>query len=819
MSGLDSSPCSSFSPRKRPTCILDVEGYSRTLGKHGDRPRHLCDEDERTTPQCRRVERGADKEEMLVPAADYVTSVAAAAGDARRQRHGRFAGRRDPDPDQQHPDDSDEKGKKEASKDRQHDRVRGDSEIEKPRKEEWDLGCSLPPPAVPEKDYDNDGHAHHEYKEFKGPVGGDDTSANHDEDMPSANSRDDDSYYLESVPTKMVRPKRSPPRRGTPPRNRRSLEPVQGGRGTPRTPCHSDDEEHDDSESSQPRTDPFVLIPRESPLVSDTAEASLQGRLTLSSARPSFFNNPNPTDLVELYREFCGLPPHNDSAIPGGYRVWSECRRRETGRAPVSWRQYPPYRVARALTQRAEAEAREAGHDDPLTVFARWNAEWQESGHPFWSYFAALSGSKGKVPFQSSPLPSTPKAKARTTPARAKAIRPVDLARSPVRAKRGTPLLDQNPVLESGVKRPRHSVRASTASRAGTVLPKMDGGTARPIFRAVPDPHPHYVEELAFLFHDPPELAPRNALEEAVRDLEPLPRPAFDVPTIPEELQGRWSYDPETRVLLGNLEDLDPVPQNHLHFLYDHMNDDDISVITKGCIDLSHWDFGRIVSDVATEFQNRPYHKYRQFDRQPDGSWREQPHFFAMYVLDYVRYLELVRAAPPRTPPVLEDDNGEDDPDGATPEATCRFEFRDPETRASKVIHDVRDAAIYMVDIEMTTYISNSERRFKRDFKLQDVLPGGGLDLMHAVSIRRAERGGRVRTTNCFLHLLDGAFVDGRQILSTHGTQHVHYSRRRLHALPPRRVRHGRLGTLVPVRVQRGHHAAPTARTAQEERH
>ena len=86
-----------------------------------------------------------------------------------------------------------------------------------------------------------------------------------------------------------------------------------------------------------------------------------------------------------------------------------------------------------------------------------------------------------------------------------------------------------------------------------------------PVLLLEDDPNNIYVEETAFLYHDPPST--NQGYEETRKTLIPLPPPPLP-PQIPmEKLSAKWILEEESRVLLADFSHLRDIPDSDKDFL------------------------------------------------------------------------------------------------------------------------------------------------------------------------------------------------------------------------------------------------------------
>jgi hypothetical protein len=177
-----------------------------------------------------------------------------------------------------------------------------------------------------------------------------------------------------------------------------------------------------------------------------------------------------------------------------------------------------------------------------------------------------------------------------------------------VKNRRGRPKKNTSPRLasaaaavpsssSSSVANSRH-VRATVASRTAAVA-HVDNGSSSvppppqqegPMLLLEKDPNGRFIEELAFLFHDPKEKSHEAPNEEVVNstDLEPLPPPPPSPTEFPKDSLVVWQYIEDQRVLLAdftNVVDETNLPHADMDFLASSLERDDITVISQNLLD------------------------------------------------------------------------------------------------------------------------------------------------------------------------------------------------------------------------------------------
>ncbi|KAG7346143.1 hypothetical protein IV203_005211 [Nitzschia inconspicua] len=240
------------------------------------------------------------------------------------------------------------------------------------------------------------------------------------------------------------------------------------------------------------------------------------------------------------------------------------------------------------------------------------------------------------------------------------------------------------------------------------------------------DPNQFYQEETAYKYHDPPlpgNLKYSNWISPL--DLRRIPPPP-PLPAFPNTGSCSWSYDEVNRVLMADFSLCGQKPINFQdsRFLFEMQERDDITVISRGLLDISSldpqfWDLNYLRDTRGEDF----FHKLRRFDRQIDSngieSFMELDHLYSMKIKDFVRYCGLRESFLQKK--LL-------DPDEEEPQ----FTFVDHKDVQHNV--GVWSSAFYMIDMDMARVLPDLYENFKASFKLPAVLPGGDNCMMNKVT-------------------------------------------------------------------------------------
>jgi hypothetical protein len=495
------------------------------------------------------------------------------------------------------------------------------------------------------------------------------------------------------------------------------------GRSKPRDEAHDDGEEEDEVvEVYEPAPSRSRAKREGSNGRSKKAGAGQRRRVTnqpkiattpATKQFPSFFKNPEPDSVLDVYLELrCEGKYSGTVPCEGGFEVYFKNLKMELGHDPIGGKYFPQYRVAKGIAALAESDPDSNVREE----LAKMQEEWEATCRPFWQHFydkasRHMGNTPGKIPFASDG--------ALNSACRRQVGDAVPLAGAKILGKRRT---------------------GSKAFNRASVLP-------------IPDPNQdaHYVEQTAFLYHDP--LKPKvNPLETGVADddLQPLPPPS-PLPELPTDRKCEWlDYDDANgHVVVVNFRDHSTVPAVDRYHFARLAERDDIVLIAEGVLPNS-WTHDFVLKHVRRNFADREYHKIRRFDRHralPSGAsddegegdeWKEADEHVSMQVDDFLKYLRRVRAVRDGHGEGTTLQNNENSGSTLPPEATAMdpmFTYRDPKTNEPTTVN-VNDTTFYMIDIENYEALPDLDDKFKRAFKLEDFYPGGELDLMRAVRNR-----------------------------------------------------------------------------------
>ncbi|KAL7579289.1 hypothetical protein ACA910_013969 [Epithemia clementina (nom. ined.)] len=242
------------------------------------------------------------------------------------------------------------------------------------------------------------------------------------------------------------------------------------------------------------------------------------------------------------------------------------------------------------------------------------------------------------------------------------------------------------------------------------------------------DPNPHYIEEMAFLFHDPKTREECwNIHEEPCDDLKPLP-PAEDLQVdlkdkdseFARSLSIKWHYDEEQRVLLLNFGGLTyaQLSQYDLAFFACMLECDHVTVISEGllnteALDSELWDFNTIERTAG----DRSHHKFKRFVKNQDNPalFVETDHMLEGRIGTYMEYLNRREKFQSKKHDIDSSD----------------LDFRGP--GGTRVQIDAQCDVIYMIDFDLPRILPRHSDDFTENFKLSEILPGGKWCMMNSL--------------------------------------------------------------------------------------
>lgn len=185
-------------------------------------------------------------------------------------------------------------------------------------------------------------------------------------------------------------------------------------------------------------------------------------------------------------------------------------------------------------------------------------------------------------------------------------------------------------------------------------------------------------------------------------------------PPIPDGLEGRWTYNAETRLFLANFRDVASaqLPDQDINFLLELMARDDLTVVSEGL-----WSptFEKLLELEYLEaaFGNQIHHKFRMFSKKTEGGYEEKPDGLSMRATDFFKYLEMKM----------------------TEDGDCKklFRFSDGDGKRHEINAD--NVSIYMIDCDLPKILPLLHDKYIAHCKMRAILPGGEMCMMSAVSL------------------------------------------------------------------------------------
>jgi hypothetical protein len=242
--------------------------------------------------------------------------------------------------------------------------------------------------------------------------------------------------------------------------------------------------------------------------------------------------------------------------------------------------------------------------------------------------------------------------------------------------------------LQGGVRPPHRSTRSTTVSST-----KASG---------------EYVEELAFVLHNPPEPDTDIRLgEQAVSADNLLPLPDTPLLVIPANTECKWTFSEESRVLLVDFKGIDRVSPADKRAFAEMLQRDDITVVAEGLLEGID---PKVLTLEHMAVTVKDHLKVRAYKRNTSGdfvTYKEEQGHLSMTLSDFLGYLTLRKKAlnPSRSGKV-----------------ESAFSFTDRQHNQVNV--DVTDP-LYLIDIDMANRLSKEFTRFSQALKIPEILPGG----------------------------------------------------------------------------------------------
>jgi hypothetical protein len=218
---------------------------------------------------------------------------------------------------------------------------------------------------------------------------------------------------------------------------------------------------------------------------------------------------------------------------------------------------------------------------------------------------------------------------------------------------------------------------------------------------------------------------PQYSSDDADLDrLGPLPPPPPEIPPPPPHTSITWTYDPASRVYLGDFSSVSSIPRDQKNFVAFLLERNDITVICEGLYD-PVTDVKPFLRALGDHFGDVPYDQFRHFTRRSsqDTGFTEYEEEDGYLVLDvkteYFNYLARYVY-------------------GAHDFDSCTFDLQKPvkttgKTNKSNSVDNNLNQCIYMTDVAMREHFPEFDQKYKDAFKMKDFLPAGNSCLMKQV--------------------------------------------------------------------------------------
>jgi hypothetical protein len=222
------------------------------------------------------------------------------------------------------------------------------------------------------------------------------------------------------------------------------------------------------------------------------------------------------------------------------------------------------------------------------------------------------------------------------------------------------------------------------------------------------DPAREYVEERAYLYHDPPMPGKGIRHREQAVPAESLPAlPEAPPVEIPANTQCKWTFCEESRVLLVNFNGIDTVLPADKRAFAEMLQRDDITVVAEGLFEGMD---PRLLTLDYMAVAMKDYHRFRRYKRDTSGNYvtyEEKVGHLSMKLSDFLKYLKQRKKA--LNP-------------GRSSKVETAFSFTNRELKQVNV--DVTDP-LYLIDMDMPNRLPHAFAKFSQAVKIPEILPGG----------------------------------------------------------------------------------------------
>ena len=213
--------------------------------------------------------------------------------------------------------------------------------------------------------------------------------------------------------------------------------------------------------------------------------------------------------------------------------------------------------------------------------------------------------------------------------------------------------------------------------------------------------------------YDDGKIRAEETEEDEGTKLPPLPLPEpWEFHFLPPKLNDRveWSYDETRRIVVVNLTNVIDIHWKHKQYMGQIMERDDVTLIMEGLVSKlfeKMKDLNYLMEQLLIEFGDCMCSNFRRCDRVEEGafvSYKAKSSFVSpMRVKDYVEYLKILMGENPDVPFLYINGNGED-----------------------VIFKRATDAVFYMLDLDMPLHLLRINAAFKSEFKMKEILTGGG---------------------------------------------------------------------------------------------
>jgi hypothetical protein len=292
-----------------------------------------------------------------------------------------------------------------------------------------------------------------------------------------------------------------------------------------------------------------------------------------------------------------------------------------------------------------------------------------------------------------------------------------DQADASVDVRSKTPIVqDCVPQPSVPAKAPQRRSLGSDSIEASSKIPASTKASCEPTLHEQDPARQYYVEERAYLFHNPsmPDAGIRPGEQVATADnLPPLPdAPPVEIPTM---TNCKMTFCEESRVLLFNFKGVDNVSPADKRAFAEMLQRDDITVVAEGLLE------GMTPGLLSLEYMAgavKDHQRVRKYKRETSGdyiTYEEKKGHLSMKLSDFLEYLKQRKQALNPSP---------------NAKTETSFSFKDRELKEVEV--DVTDP-LYLIDMDMPNRLPHLFAKFSQAVKIPEILPGGEWCMMNEV--------------------------------------------------------------------------------------